>query len=83
VRERILDAVNVEPLSLAVARAAGEALAKVRVKSPEKSLAIDAIVVAFAASRGGIIYTSDVEDLERLRAAHFPSVRILGVGADS
>jgi predicted nucleic acid-binding protein len=82
VRERILDAIGIEPLSLEVARAAGEALAKVKPTSREKSLAIDAIVVAFAAARGGIVYTTDVEDLERIQAAHFPSVRILGVGGD-
>lgn len=82
VRERILDAVSVEPLSLADARAGGEALAKLRAKAKEKSLAIDAIVVAFAATHGGIVYTSDVEDLERIKTAHFPAVRVLGVGED-
>jgi hypothetical protein len=35
------------------------------------------IVVASAASRGDIIYSSDVNDLERLRRL-FPGVRILG-----
>ena len=80
VREHILDAVSVEPLSLADARAAGEALAKLRIKPGEKSLAIDAIVVAFAATHGGIVFTDDLEDLERIKTAHFPSVRILGVG---
>jgi predicted nucleic acid-binding protein len=79
-REWILDAVSVEPLSVDVARAAGEALAKVRTRSREGSLAIDAIVVAFAAHYGGIVYTSDVDDLERIQRAHFPSVRVLGVG---
>jgi len=39
--------------------------------------AVDAIVVASAASRGDIIYSSDVHDLERLRHV-FPGVRILG-----
>jgi predicted nucleic acid-binding protein len=79
-RERILDAVSVEPLSLADARAAGEALAKLRNKPGEKSLVIDAIVVAFAATHGAIVFTGDVADLERIQTAHFPSVRILGVG---
>lgn len=81
-RERILEAVSVESLSMEVARAAGEALAKVKARAREGSLAIDAIVVAFAASHGGIVYTSDVEDLEKIRNAQFPSVRILGVGDD-
>jgi len=82
VRERVLEAVSVEPLSLADARAAGEALAKVRGGPREKALAIDAIVVAFAATHGGVVFTSDVGDLELIRTAHFPSVRILGVGDD-
>ena len=82
VRGRILDAVSVEPLSIADARAAGEALAKMRSNSKGKSLAIDAIVVAFAATHGGIVYTSDVEDLDRLKSLHFPSVRVLGVGEE-
>ena len=71
VREHILDAVNVEPLSLAVAKAAGEAQAKVRGAS-----AVDAMVVAFAASRGDVVFTSDTKDLESLRA-YFPTVRVL------
>jgi predicted nucleic acid-binding protein len=79
-RERILDAVSVEPLSIEVARAAGEALAKVTTRPREGSLAIDAIVVAFAARHGGIVYTSDVDDLERVQRVHFPSVRVLGLG---
>lgn len=74
VRERILDVVNVEPLSLAVAKAAGLAL-----KSVPKATAVDAIVMAFAASRGDVVFTSDLHDLERLRA-YFPSVRVLGCG---
>lgn len=72
VRERILDAVNVEALSLAVARSAGEAIASV-----PRTTAIDAIVMAFAASRGDVVFTGDTEDLERLRA-FFPTVRVLG-----
>ena len=41
VRERVLDVVNVEPLSLAVAKAAGEAQAAIA-----SSTAVDAIVMA-------------------------------------
>jgi predicted nucleic acid-binding protein len=77
VRERILDVVNVEPLSIAVAESAGEALARV-----PRSTSIDAIVMAFAASRGDVVFTGDPDDLERLRA-FFPSVRVLGCGGDS
>ena len=72
VRERILDVVNVEPLSLAVAKAAGEAQARVA-----KSTAVDAIVMAFAASRGDVVFTGDTDDLARL-CAFFPTVRVLG-----
>lgn len=78
VRERILEAVSVVPLSLAEARAAGEALGKIRGRASVQ--AIDAIVMAFASAHGGVVYTGDVEDLERIRAAHFPAVRVLGVG---
>lgn len=77
VRERILDVVNVEPLSLAVAKLAG--LARTRVP---KSTAVDAIVMAFAASRGDVVFTAHADDLERLRA-FFPSVRVLGCGGES
>jgi predicted nucleic acid-binding protein len=72
VRERILDVVNVEPLSLVVAKSAGEAQASVA-----RSTAVDAIVMAFAASRGDVVFTGDTRDLERLRA-FFPTVRVLG-----
>ena len=80
VRERILEAVSIEPLPLSDARAAGEALGKLRSKSIQAAVTIDAIVVAFTATHGGIVFTTDVEDLELLKATHFPSVRILGVG---
>jgi hypothetical protein len=39
---------------------------------------IDAIVMASAATRGDIVYTSDVDDLERLRV-FFPTVKVLSV----
>ena len=63
-------------LTLAVAKAAGEAQAAVR-----SSTAIDAIVMAFAASRGDVVFTGETGDLERLRR-FFPSVRVLGYAAD-
>jgi predicted nucleic acid-binding protein len=72
-REGILQCVDVEPLSEALAKSAGEALAAVK-----GATLVDAIVMASAASRGDIVYASDVEDLERLRR-HFPNVRVLGV----
>lgn len=73
VRDAILACVDVEPLSEALAKAAGEALGAVR-----GSTLVDAVVMASAASRGDVVYASDVEDLERLRR-HFPTVRVLAV----
>lgn len=74
IRERILGAVRVEPLSDGVAKLAGEALATVRGATP-----IDAIVMASAAQRGDVVYSADVSDLEKL-AAYFRAVRVLGIG---
>lgn len=70
-RDSILESVDVEPLTEALAKLAGVALAAVN-----GATLVDAIVMASAASRGDIVYSSDVEDLERLRG-HFPSVRVL------
>jgi hypothetical protein len=72
-RHGILQSVDVEPLTLALAKLAGEALAAV-----SGATLVDAIVMASAASRGDIVYSSDIEDLERLRRV-FPDVRILRV----
>ena len=72
-REDIIASVRIEPLTDTIARLAGEALAQVKNATP-----IDAIVMASAALRGDLVYTSDLGDLERLRA-HFPTVRLLGV----
>jgi hypothetical protein len=72
-REKILGGVRVEALHATLARAAGEALASVRTASP-----IDAVVMASAAMRGDVVYTSDLADLERLRR-YFPGVRVLAV----
>ena len=71
-REMILRGVRVEDTTVAVARLAGEALAAV-----PGATAIDALVMASAARRGDIVYTSDLADLERLRS-YFPAVRLLG-----
>lgn len=73
VRERILNGLRVEPLSVALAQTAGEALVAIKSAS-----AIDAVVMASAAMRGDVVYTSDMVDLERLRR-HFPGVRVLSV----
>ena len=74
IREEILAMVIVEGTPASLCRAAGEALGVVR----GSSLA-DAVVMASAALRGGgVVYTSDVEDLTRLQR-HFPTVRVLPV----
>ena len=72
-REIILRGVRVESTTAEVARLAGEALAAV-----PGATAIDAIVMASAARRGDLVYTSDVVDLESLRQ-YFPAVRLLAV----
>lgn len=73
VREKVLRALVVEPLSARIAKIAGEALAAVK-----GATTVDAIVMATAALRGGVVYTSDFRDLERLRS-HFRGVRVLSV----
>jgi predicted nucleic acid-binding protein len=70
---RLLDAAVVEPLIGDLARTAGEAIGAVKGAG-----AIDAIVMASAASRGDRVLTSDFDDLDRLRA-YFPGVRVLRV----
>ena len=72
-REEVLRGLLVEPPSDRIVKTAGLALAKVR-----GATAIDAIVAAFAAERTGIVYTGDVEDLERLRA-FFPALRVFSI----
>ena len=64
----ILGLGTVEPLNEVVAKAAGEALAKVR-----GSTAIDATVMASAAQRGDRVFTSDPTDMQRLQR-HFRAV---------
>jgi predicted nucleic acid-binding protein len=73
-REDIIAAVELEDMREPLCRAAGEALAVVR-----GATLVDAVVMASAALRGGgVVYTSDVDDLERL-GRHFPSVVVVGV----
>lgn len=70
---RILRLVASEEMTEALAKSAGEAMAQV----PGASV-VDAIVMDSAAHGGGVVYTSDVDDLSRL-ATHFRAVRIFGV----
>jgi predicted nucleic acid-binding protein len=71
VREIILRGVRVEPVDAVLAKIAGEAMAEVK-----GATTIDALVMASAARRGDVVYTSDVGDLQRLNV-YFPSVRVL------
>jgi hypothetical protein len=72
-RETILDGVRVEPLDERLAKLAGEALEAIA-----GATAVDAIVMASAARRGDLVYTTDLEDLGRLQR-FFRSVRVLAV----
>jgi predicted nucleic acid-binding protein len=72
-RDKIFEALEVVQTDDALMKTAGEALAAV-----PGATTIDAIVMATAARKGGVIYTSNIEDLERLRQA-FPSIRVLAV----
>jgi predicted nucleic acid-binding protein len=76
-RDALCLSAQIEPLTAAIARLAGEALAEVR-----GATTIDAFVMASAALRGDVVYTGDVEDLARLRA-FFPGVRVLSVQGPS
>ncbi len=71
--EDILAAVDVEPVDEALAKAAGEALAVI-----PTATAVDAVVMASAARRGDVVYTSDFDDLTRLQT-YFRAVRVLAV----
>jgi len=78
-RERILASVKVESLTLDMVKRAGEALARVpATRKGRGPSVVDAIVMASAASRGDVVYTSDVVDLERLQS-YFPGVRVLSI----
>jgi hypothetical protein len=64
----ILELGTVESLKASTAKAAGEALAKVR-----GATAVDATVMASAAQRGDRVFTSDPTDMQRLQG-HFRAV---------
>lgn len=70
-RDAILRSVDIELPSLLLAKNAGNALAAVK-----GATIVDAIVMASAAQRGDVVYTSDFDDLSRLQR-HFPNVRLL------
>ncbi len=72
-RETILRGLRIERLDADLAKVAGEALAAIPLAS-----VVDAVVMASAARRGDVVYTSDTGDLARLQA-YFPAVRVLAV----
>jgi predicted nucleic acid-binding protein len=69
-----VEALEIEPMSAELARRAGEAIAAV-----PRATVVDAIVMASAAQREDVVYTSDFDDLARLRDQHFHGVRVMGV----
>jgi predicted nucleic acid-binding protein len=73
-RTAILRAVRVEALGMHLARLAGIAVGLV-----PGAGTLDAIVMASAASRGDTVYTSDLDDLTRLRdrVPEFAGVQVL------
>jgi hypothetical protein len=72
-REIVLRGLRVESTTAQLARVAGEALA-----ATPGATAVDALVMASAAQRGDIVYTSDFADLQMLLAC-FPAVTVLAV----
>jgi predicted nucleic acid-binding protein len=83
-RDDILRSVELElgESGRAVAKSAGEALARVQTKRDDEEcrckLLVDAVVMASAALRGDVVYTSDIENLSRLGGS-FPGVKLLAV----
>jgi hypothetical protein len=72
-RDAILRSVDVEAPTMRLAKTAGVAIAAVKTAT-----VVDAIVMASAALRGDVVYTSDYDDLAALQR-HFPNVRVLVV----
>lgn len=74
IREEILAAIIVEDIPPLLYRTASEALGAIR-----GSTLTDAVIMASTALRGGgVVYTSDIDDLTRL-THHFPTVLVLPV----
>jgi predicted nucleic acid-binding protein len=69
----ILAMFDVEPLTERLAKLAGEAISAV----PGASV-VDAMVMVSAAIRGDVVYTSDEDDLVRLRE-HLPNARVIKI----
>jgi hypothetical protein len=73
VRDDLLAAVAIEPVDMALMKAAGEALAA----TPGATL-VDAVVMASAARRNDVVLTADFDDLTLLQT-FFPGVRVLAL----
>jgi hypothetical protein len=73
-RVEILQVVAIDRLTSQQAKAAGEVLAHLGVDRGGAALTIDALVMASAASRGDVVYTSDPDDLLGLQE-HFKAVK--------
>jgi predicted nucleic acid-binding protein len=69
--DAMLSAFYIEHTDTALVKLAGEAVA-----ATKGAGIVDAVVMATAARHGGVVYTSDVDDLTSL-AHFFPSVRVL------
>jgi predicted nucleic acid-binding protein len=69
--DAMLSALYIEHTDTALVKVAGEAVA-----ATKGAGIVDAIVMATAARHGGVVYTSDLDDLTAL-ARFFPSVRVL------
>jgi len=72
-RESVLRGLLVESVSDEVMKLAGLACARLR-----GATTVDAIVAAYAAVHTGIVYTSDVGDLEALKT-FFPVLRVFAI----
>jgi hypothetical protein len=68
-RNKILRTLLLEPPDAYVARLAGIAIGQVAAG------VVDALVMAAASIRGDLVYTADMDDMERLRAV-FPNVEL-------
>ena len=72
--DAILARCRIEDCTERMAKLTGEALAAV----PGATM-VDALVMVSASLRGDLVYTSDEDDLVRLRDARFPSTRVLRI----
>jgi predicted nucleic acid-binding protein len=78
-RQLIRAMFDVEPLDEELAKSAGQALSSLRrAGDVDAGVTIDAIVMASAARRGDVLFTSDVDDFSRF-GRYFPNVRILSI----